>query len=413
MPNDPSARNEDGRTQPDTRGARRSGEPAPSLQPILQEALRDDWHVERLIGRGGFGEVYAVRDLRRDREVAIKVLDPAAGSSHTTPTRFKREAAILARLRHPHVVAVREVHERNGLLFFVMPLLVGTSVADLLDETPRLPITECQRITAEIANALSAVHELGVIHRDVKPANIFLEGEQRRAVLLDFGIAKRSSPEDESLTSTGLIVGSVPYMSPEQVAGSRRVGPASDQYSLALVMYRMLAGRLPFEGTTPEIVAFARLMNDAPPVTTWRTDVPAALVAVLQRALLREPDQRFPTVSDFGRAVTDADPASRLSSPRWFVALEAPYGDVDAPPIEVQRTIVVGRGPEVDIQLPGGERRASRAHCKIELRGDALLVVDLGGRNGTYLNGQRVDRAELRAGDRIQCGGATVRVSAG
>ena len=224
-----------------------SAEDAPQYRDRLQVALGEGYELRGVIGQGGFGTVYAAWDVGLEREVAIKVLRSDLYRTPDLIARFKREARAVAQLRHPNIVPVYSVGEAGGLTYFVMPLIKGSSLRDILESEGQLPIGESQRIVTEAAKALEAAHRAGIVHRDVKPENILLEGEDRHVQLMDFGIAKVAASDEVGLTGTGLIVGTPQYMSPEQASGERELDIRSDIYSLGVVAYRLLGGKLPFE----------------------------------------------------------------------------------------------------------------------------------------------------------------------
>src|SRR6266542_3146142 len=223
------------------------------LAQRLSQALGSSFTLEGEIGRGGMGVVYHARDERLKRKVAVKVLPPELAFREEIRIRFLREAETAARLSHPHIVPIHSVGEGpDGVVYFVMAYVDGESLAARLNRRERLPPEEARRIMMETADALGAGHALGIIHRDVKPDNILLEGSRGRTVLTDFGIAKAltSTTGPGTLTATGVAIGTPHYMSPEQAAGDREIDGRSDIYSLGVVGYQMLAGELPFSAPT-------------------------------------------------------------------------------------------------------------------------------------------------------------------
>src|SRR5436853_726828 len=223
------------------------------LAQRLSQALGSSYTLDREIGRGGMGVAYHARDERLKRAVAVKVLPPELGVREEIRMRFLREAETAARLSHPHIVPIHSVGEGpDGLVYVVMAFVDGESVAGKLKRRGRLPSEEARRIMLETSDALGAAHALGIIHRDVKPDNILLEGSRGRVVVTDFGIAKAlsSTTGSATLTATGVAIGTPHYMSPEQAAGDREVDGRSDIYSLGVVSYQMLTGELPFQAPT-------------------------------------------------------------------------------------------------------------------------------------------------------------------
>ena len=224
-----------------------------SLTTRLIQALGNAFTVEGELGRGGMGVVFNARDERLKRQVAIKVLPPELAFREEIRIRFLREAETAARLSHPHIVPIHSVGESpDGLVYFVMAYVDGESLAARLRRRGRLPPEETRRIMQETADAMGAAHALGIIHRDVKPDNILLEGSRGRVVVTDFGIAKAlsSTTGPATLTATGVAIGTPQYMSPEQAAGDREIDGRSDIYSLGVVAYQMLTGELPFQAPT-------------------------------------------------------------------------------------------------------------------------------------------------------------------
>ena len=270
----------------------------------VRGALADRYAVEREIGRGGMSTVYLARDLRHSRLVAIKVLDP--GLAFTIgPDRFRREIATLARLHHPNILPLLDsgALPEGRSLYYIMPFVTGESLRARLDREHQLPLDEAVRLAGEVADALDYAHGNDVIHRDIKPENILLQSGH--AVLADFGIARAPDPEGSATLSTvGLAIGTPQYMSPEQAAGRTDVDGRSDQYSLACVVYEMVAGVPPFEGNTPQTVA-ARHKSDAPPsLRRNRARVPRGLESAIDRALSKTPADRFKRSGEFARALT-------------------------------------------------------------------------------------------------------------
>ena len=220
---------------------------APSDQPLatrLASALGDAYTIEGEVGRGGMGVVYRARDERLQRRVAIKVLPPELAFQSDIRERFTREAQTAAKLSHPHIVPIHTVGEGHGLVYFVMGYVDGESVAGRIRRRGKLPIEEVRRIMAESADALGAAHALSIIHRDIKPDNILLEGSRGRVMVTDFGIAKAlSGGSGATLTGAGVAIGTPAFMSPEQAAGEREIDGRSDLYSLGIVTYQMLTAR--------------------------------------------------------------------------------------------------------------------------------------------------------------------------
>ncbi len=275
----------------------------------LQRALGSNYDLGRLIGRGGFAEVYIVHDRRLKRDLALKALRPDLVISEHLLQRFRREAETVAALRHPHIVPIYDVGEADGVAYLMMPYIQGESLRALLAREGPRPAREACRILLEAADALDAAHDAGVIHRDIKPENIMLEGKGRRAQLMDFGISKAIDTSDSGpgLTSTGMLVGTPHYMSPEQAAGEPHLDHRSDQYSLAVVGYQMITGSLPFDGDSTRAVLFQQMVGVPKSLRDLVPDVPAAVAFAIDRALSKEPKDRFASMAAFAEAIAGPD----------------------------------------------------------------------------------------------------------
>jgi serine/threonine-protein kinase len=274
------------------------------LPTRLSRALGDMYTLEGEIGRGGMGVVYRARDERLQRRVAIKVLPPELAFQNDIRARFTREAQTAARLSHPHIVPIHTVGEGEGLVYFVMGYVDGESVAGRIRRRGKLPVEEARRIMAETADALGAAHTFGVIHRDIKPDNILLEGTRGRVMVTDFGIAKAlSQASGATLTGAGVAIGTPSFMSPEQAAGEREIDGRSDIYSLGVVAYQMLTGDLPFYAPTVAGILMKQITEPAPDVRTKRPDTPEDLALAVSRCLEKDPQNRWPTADALRRGL--------------------------------------------------------------------------------------------------------------
>lgn len=276
-------------------------EPTERMQR-LAAALGGRYRVDREIGSGGMATVYAAHDLRHDREVAIKVLQPDVASS-VGADRFLGEIRTTARLNHPNILPLFDSGEAEGLLFFVMPLVVGQTLRQRMERESPLPLDAALAIGTDLCSALDHAHRQGVIHRDIKPENILLQ--DGRAVLADFGIALAVKADNLRLTGSGLAVGTPAYMSPEQVLGERALDARSDIYSVGTVLYEMLAGVPPFTGTTMQAVIARTLTEPAVPPSRHRRDIPPHLDAAVLAALEKDPARR-PAIADELRGMLNA-----------------------------------------------------------------------------------------------------------
>jgi serine/threonine protein kinase/Flp pilus assembly protein TadD len=283
------------------------------LLSLLQTRLGARFTIERELGRGGMGTVYLAQDRKHRRAVAIKVLEPRVAAALGT-ARFQREIEIAASLAHPHIVGVHDSGDVDGVLFFVMPYVEGESLRARLERDRSLRIDEAVRIAAAVADALAYAHGRGVVHRDIKPENILLSGGH--ALVADFGVARAiAAAGAETLTATGLLVGTATYASPEQAGGDREVDGRSDTYSLGCVLFEMLSGEPPFSGATTQAIVLRHLGAPAPSVRVLRPSVPDWLDQAVQRALAKAPADRFATATDFARAISAPDPAARPARP--------------------------------------------------------------------------------------------------
>lgn len=271
----------------------------------LAAALNDRYRVLDEIDRGGMAFVYLARELKHDRDVAIKVLRPELTSAIET-SRFLREIHIASRLRHPHILPIYDSGEAEGLLFYVMPLMPGETLRERLDREGRLEVAEVFRIARDVASALDYAHGAGVVHRDVKPENIFLEGDE--ALLGDFGIAVGlgESLEAARFTRTGASVGTPRYMSPEQAAEPTSVDHRSDIFSFGVVLYECVTGRLPFEDRERGNSALGWIADEPGELGE---ECPEELAVLIRRCLRVDPDHRLPEDGDLADAVISAQEA--------------------------------------------------------------------------------------------------------
>src|SRR5512144_1787448 len=267
----------------------------------LQTALADRYRIERELGQGGMATVYLAHDLKHDRDIAIKVLRPEI-SAVLGGARFLQEIRISARLDHPHILTLIDSGQAAGILYYVLPYVRGESLRQRLRREGQLPLEEALAITRQVASALDHAHRHGVIHRDIKPENILLhEGE---AVVTDFGIALAlRQAGGQRLTESGLSLGTPQYMSPEQATGDRELDARSDVYSLAAVLYEMLAGEPPVTGPNAQAM-IAKLMTERPThLRVVRESVPAEIDAAVSKALDKTPADRFSSAGEFSRAL--------------------------------------------------------------------------------------------------------------
>ena len=317
------------------------GSPAEQTERMrarLQEQVGDAYKLLELLGRGGMGIVFRAKEVALDRDVALKILalDPVLAPD--AYTRFEREAKLAARLDHPHIVPIFAVGQRQNIAFYTMRLVRGGSLEDLIGAGKQLTLDHVVKLLREVAAALDHAHRQNVVHRDIKPANVMLS-ETGHAMVADFGIAKALSTNEAGTTGTG-IIGSPGYMSPEQWRGDEIDGRA-DQYSLGIVAYEMLTGKRPFEAPRMQDLLRMHLSTEMPPLSYARTGLPASTDEALRRALAKDPNFRFSTVTAFVDALAGERP----------INMPAP----------------TGRGPRF-------ERRATERHPKRSMAGAMAAI---------------------------------------
>jgi serine/threonine protein kinase len=396
----------------------------------------DHYRLEAMLGDGGMGTVYRAYDLKLERHVALKIMHPHFARRPEFRARLRQEAKTLASLDHPSIVRVLDYGENDSMAYIAMEFVSGGSLRAhlqrLQERRQYLPLEQSLQVGYQIADALSYAHNQGLIHRDVKPSNIILKrlsqpeepGEQPfRAVLTDFGLVKLL--QGDSLTQSGVTLGTPAYMSPEQCEGQDLDG-RSDIYSLGIVLYELLTNRLPFQFNSLAEAIAAHMRGEMPdPVRQLRPEVPSVVDAIVTRSLAKNPADRFATAEAMSTALRSAVYSLSDSPTRVLPdidreamlgqeAAEAPpgYGLIISTPgyddteMELtQPTITLGRDSENDVVLPADG--VSRYHARLQATTTGWTVLDLGGVNGTRLNGERIatgEAAPIRAGDRIQIG---------
>ncbi len=329
---------------------------ADSLE-TLKFRLADRYAVEREVGKGGMATVFLARDIRHERDVAIKVLHPELASS-IGAERFEREIKVSARLQHPHILGLIDSGNAEGLLYYVMPFIKGESLRDRLEREGQLPIDDAIQITLEVADALGYAHSQGLVHRDIKPENIMLTGGH--ALVTDFGIARAATaPGAQRLTQTGMAVGTPVYMSPEQAVGDN-VGPTSDLYSLGCMLYEMLAGEPPFNAKSAQALMARHAMEAVPSIRIVRDTVPEEVEDAIFAAMAKVPADRPQTAAKFTEIL--GAPIGTTANMRATLRQSA------------SRRVTTGTRQALRVQVPWWKRRG----IQIGL-GAAVVVLAVGG----------------------------------
>jgi ketosteroid isomerase-like protein len=289
-------------------GEKRSGDVSAEVERGIRRAFRPEFRIEGLLGRGGMSLVYLAHEVELNRFVALKVLPLQLTIGTDVAERFKREARIAASLDHPHIVPIHQIGSRSTFLWFTMKFVKGQSLVELLADRGPLELEECLALVEQVASALHYAHDRGVVHRDVKPANVMID-EKGWALVCDFGVAKAFGAV--ALTQTGGTMGTPSHMSPEQLYGQPLSG-RSDQYSLAIMAYELLAGKPPFAGASLGEVLRQHLLEPPPRLSDVRPEIPGYVSDVLIRAMSKKPEERFKSVLDFVVALG----GRRLEGPR-------------------------------------------------------------------------------------------------
>ena len=298
----------------------------------LQSALADRYRLDRELGQGGMATVFLAHDIRHDRAVAVKVLKPDVAET-LGRDRFVREIRMAARLTHPHILPLYDSGEASGFLYFVMPVMQGQTLRDLLRERRELPVDQAIRLSSEIADALDYAHRHDIVHRDIKPENILLH--EGHAMVADFGIGKAivaaAAETQAAITQVGVVVGTPTYMSPEQASGDH-VDGRSDLFSLGCVMYEMLTGEVPFTGATAQATLAKRFFHTPPEASVIRSAVPRSISQVVASLLAKTPNERFATGARVVEILRSGEtPAARPTQPDASIAV-LPFTNMSADP---------------------------------------------------------------------------------
>ena len=379
----------------------------------LNATLGGRYRVERELGAGGMATVYLARDLKHDRDVAIKVLRPELGAV-LGADRFLAEIKVTANLRHPNLLPLFDSGEADGLLFYVMPYIEGPTLRARLKAEPQLPVDEVTRIVGLLAGALDYAHAAGVVHRDLKPENILLQAGQ--PVIADFGIALAvAEAGGDRITQTGLSLGTPLYMSPEQASGERAVDARSDQYALGAIAYEMLTGEPPHTGATARVI-IARLMTEgARPVRSARPGVPVGVDAAVLRALSKSPADRYSSCGALVRAMNADEHEVAVTPEATTTAAQAPTSYPRAPWIALVLGVLVigGVGALVLRGRANGDRWATQGARRVDKASVAVLpFTDLSADRGNEYFGDGIAETLISALGRVPGLDVAARTSA-
>lgn len=332
--------------------------------PLVGQTLAEKYLIEQLIKRGGMGAVYRGKHVLMDKTVAIKVLRPSLAGDDVIVARFSREAKAASRISHPHAVSVTDFGEaENGVVFLVMEYLDGRTLKDIIRSEGPMPLDRAVEITRQVTGALDVAHQQGVVHRDLKSDNIMLSQTNGGdwAKVLDFGIAKIQQPEgarDNDITAPNVVIGTPQYMSPEQCSQTGPIDARSDVYSLGVIIYEMLSGRVPFTGESPTVIMMKQVQDPPPSILDARPDLPASVESLIERALAKQPADRFQTAGELSEALSQA--AAETRDAASATVLPAAAETVANPPVAVtgddldEVTVVRPRDEVTEVKPRGG-----------------------------------------------------------
>jgi serine/threonine-protein kinase len=389
------------------------------------------YELKAQIGAGGVASIYKGFDERLARWVAVKVISIHATGGETEETvleRFRQEAQAIAALRHRNILTIYGYGEEDGYAYIIMEFVPGGSLKDLIDAGKRFTWDQTLTIVIPVSQALAFAHQHNIIHRDIKPANILMPQDDW-PLLADFGLAKMERTNRPNLTMPGQVLGTMAYAAPEQIQEGE-VDTRIDIYSLGIVLYELLSGRLPFEGETSFDFLMARLTEPPKPLLEVNPDVPQIFVPIVNKALAQNPDDRYQTMTEFSEVLieirntlsrgltaprrapisTSVIHSDQLKEPKVFLKLTANGQEISP---KYQPELLVGRAhkdtvPDINLTPHGGTQAGvSRRHATIFRRGEQWFVQDLGSTNGTFVNGQKLAPNQsrvIRQGDKLRFG---------
>src|SRR4051794_5731944 len=328
--------------------------------------------IEAEAGRGGMGVVYVATHLALNRRVALKLITPDLAADEGFRERFKQESMTAASIDHPNVIPIYHAGEEDGKLYITMRYVEGTDLREMITQRGKLPFPEAARILSEVASALDAAHARGLVHRDVKPANVLIDSSGR-AYLTDFGLTKHAGSAG-GLTKTGMFVGTLDYIAPEQLQGGE-VDARVDVYALGCVLYQTLTGVVPFPRDTEPAKIWAHMQEPPPSLVAGGADVPPQFEEVVRRAMAKKPDDRYPSAGDLGRAALAAAEARGVATGERSVATgeAAPTQAVPQAPPPVPATYVDAPPPGGAAPAPPPQQR--RNLLPFAIAGTVLIVI--------------------------------------
>ena len=378
------------------------------------------YRLTEQIGQGGMGIVYRGEHVETGQPCAVKLLTPELAQEEGFRHRFERECGYAGSLDHPHVVAVYDAGEQEGVLYMAMQYVAGTDLKALLAEEGRLEPARAVRLLSQVAAALDAAHATGLLHRDVKPGNIMIEpggnpDGSDRCYLTDFGLSKNPSTDSFALTAAGSFVGTIDYTAPEQIL-AKPFDHRVDVYSLACVLYECLTGEVPFPKARDVEVLYGHIQDPPPRVTDRQPDAPPGLDEVIETAMAKDPDDRYSSCGSLMEAAGVAAGVPAVGAPPAPAPQGEPFlrvvaGKAAGTEIRVDGELLIGRQAEGEGKL-GRDPEISRRHALIRNDRGALVIEDLGSTNGTFVNDRRIEApCALFPGDRVELGDTVLEVA--